>query len=102
MQAGMLKQQLLKKFDEAAMELGLEVTLGAHRLMQKMINQGIQRMTTMGVLERPDKVMLAEQNIKAFAEALGQAASQEKTKSVIGERAFDRAKAAHCPLWPIC
>jgi len=81
---------------------GLALSDVTDQLVNKFIGTGVRRMETGRVLDREDKVRLAEDNLRRLVRKMVQEATNLRTFPIIEAKAFDNAVRALCPIWPFC
>jgi hypothetical protein len=104
MQAAQQKlQRRLKNFySKKASKLGLGLTPSCCTLIDRMINNGIERMVSQGVIEREEQIQVAERNLSHYLQRLSEEAQTRGTFPQIGAKAFDHVFNMECPIWPFC
>lgn len=71
-------------------------------MIDRMINNGIERMASQGAIEREEQVMIAEQNLFQYLQKLSAEAKSNGTYPQVGARVFDSVFNKECPIWPYC
>ena len=99
MRESTVKNHLKQVLDDEILSYGSLVPLSSAKLLEKIISTGVQRMSIQGALERPDKRLLAEQNLKRFIKSVARFAARNK-KNIMGVRAVEMAIVDLSPLWP--
>lgn len=97
-----LRKQLLARFRRKADRLGIHVLDECMGLVERLIGQGIERMSADRVLDRPDKVMQIESAIDSVVDSMAIQSRQLGTFPQAGEKTLAMAKHEFCPLWPLC
>ena len=68
--------------------------------IEKIIDNGVERMGIDNVTERLDRIYVAEENLKRLLAYLCEYAKTVGTYPFLDDDAFDTALAECCPLWP--
>lgn len=97
-----LQRRLKSFYSKKASKLGLGLTGSCSTLMERMINTGIERMASQGVIDREEQVQVAERNLSQYLQRLSSEAQNRGTYPKVGAKAFDSVFNMECPLWPFC
>lgn len=97
-----LQRRLQKYCSRKISKLGLGVTPSCRTLIERMINNGIERMVGQGAIEREEQIVIAEQNLSQYLQKLAAEAKSRGTYPQVGAKAFDSVFNAECPIWPFC
>jgi len=79
---------------------GIQLSPYCGEQVEHMISIGVERMTMAKVIEKQDKVHLAEENIKRLIEYLSDQAKAYGSFPYLEDLAFDMAIGECYPLWP--
>lgn len=104
MQAGphKLQRRLKSYYSKKASKLGLGLTPSCCTLIERMINNGVERMTSQGVTDREEQIQVAERNLTQYLHKLSAEAQHRGTFPQVGAKAFDHVFNMECPTWPFC
>jgi len=97
-----VRKQLVAVLKRKAEKAGMKLDQDCLAQLERLVGQGVERMALMKVLERPDKIMQAENAIDDLLESLKNQARQLGTFPQVGPKAFGMAKNDFCPHWPLC
>jgi len=81
---------------------GAQPSAATDSMIAKMIVNGVQRMNVAQVLDKEDKIHLAEGNLQKLLRFASDKAATAGTFPIIEEPAFTAAQKTLCPLWPYC
>jgi len=79
---------------------GLQLSPYCEQRVENMVNIGVERMTIDKVIEKQERVYLAEENIKRLIEYLSDQAEAYGSFPNLEDLAFDMAITECYPLWP--
>ena len=79
---------------------GLQLSPYSEQRVKNMVSIGVERMTMDKVIEKKEKVHLAEENVKRLIEYLSDQAKAYGSFPYMEDLAFDMAIAECYPLWP--
>ena len=104
MQANQQKlQRRFKNFDtKKASKLGLGLTPSCSTLIERMINNGVERMVSEGAIDREEQIQVSERNLSHFLQKLVAEAESRGTYPQVGAKAFDAVFNTEGPCWPFC
>lgn len=97
-----LQQRLKNSFSKKASKLGLGLTPACRTQMERMINNGVERMEKQGATEREEQIYYAEQNLSRYVNKLSDKAQTLGTFPMVDDKAFDKVLKEQCPMWPYC
>jgi len=97
-----LERRLKFFYTKKASKLGLGLTPSCVTLIERMINNGIERMVSQGATDREEQIQLAERNLSHYLQKLSQEAQKRGTFPQVGAKAFDSVFNMECPNWPFC
>lgn len=97
-----LQRRLKNFYAKKASKLGLGLTPSCCTLIERMINNGIERMVHQGATEREEQIQVAERNLSHYLQKLSEEAQSQGTYPKIGAHAFDNVFNMECPIWPFC
>ena len=97
-----LQQRLRNHAKKRIVRLGLGMTSSSHTLMERMIDNGIERMAGQGVSDREEQIWFAEQSLSRYLGKLCAKAQSTGAFPVVDEKLFERVLKEQCPLWPYC
>lgn len=97
-----LHQRLKNCYKKKVSKLGLGLTPACQTLIERMINNGIERMRTQGAMEREEQIWFAEQNLSQYLNKLAHEAQARGTFPLVDDRAVDKVLKEQCPIWPYC
>lgn len=97
-----LQQRLKNSYSKKVSKLGLGLTPACRTLMERMINNGIERMEKQGASEREEQVHFAEQNLARCVSRLSVEAQALGTFPLVDDKALDKVLKEQCPMWPYC
>lgn len=94
-------QSILTAIFETEMEdQELQLSPYSEQRVEHMVSIGVERMTMDNIIEKQEKVHLAEENIKRLIEYLSDQAKVYGSFPDLEDLAFDTAMAECYPLWP--
>lgn len=100
------QQKLLRRlknfYSKKAAKLGLGLTPSCCTLIERMINNGVERMVLQGATDREEQIQVAERNLSHYLQKLSAEAQNQGTYPKIGAKAFDNVFNMECPIWPFC
>ena len=97
-----LRQRLRKHCNRRASKLGVGLTPACRNLMDRMINNGVERMVSQGAVEREEQILVAERNLAYYVQRLSTEAQRTGTYPRVDGKVFDTVFNIECPLWPYC
>lgn len=97
-----LQRRLKNFYTRKASKLGLGLTPSCCTLIERMINNGIERMVSQGAIDREEQILVAERNLSQYLQKLAEEAQNRGTWPQIGAKAFDKVFNMECPVWPFC
>ncbi|HSH41617.1 MAG TPA: hypothetical protein VK973_05755 [Arenicellales bacterium] len=97
-----LQRRLKLFYSKKAAKLGLGLTPSCCTLIERMINNGIERMVSQGATEREEQIQVAERNLSHYLQRLSEEAQHRGTFPQVGAKAFDSVFNMECPIWPFC
>lgn len=97
-----LQQRLKSCYNKKVSKLGLGLTPACQTLIERMINNGIERMRTQGSMEREEQIWFAEQNLSLYLSKLADEAKSDGTFPAVDHLTVDKVFKEQCPIWPFC
>lgn len=97
-----LQRRLKNFYSRKASKLGLGLTASCCTMIERMINNGIERMVSQGATDREEQIQVAERNLSHYLMKLSEEAQSRGTFPQVGAKAFDNVFNTECPLWPFC
>lgn len=97
-----LQRRLKNFYIRKASKLGLGLTPSCCTLIERMINNGVERMVSQGAIDREEQILVAERNLSHYLQKLTEEAQSRGTYPQIGAKAFDSVFNVECPTWPFC
>jgi len=97
-----LHRRLKSFYSRRAAKLGLGLTPSCCTLIERMINNGVERMVSQGATDREEQIQVAERNLAQYLQRLSEEAQERGTYPQIGAKAFDSVFNVECPVWPFC
>jgi len=97
-----LQQRLRNHANKRIARLGLGMTPSSYTLMERMINNGIERMESQGVSDREEQIWFAEQSLARYLGKLCTKAQSTGVFPVVDDKLFERVLKEQCPVWPYC
>jgi len=79
---------------------GLQLSPYSEQRVRNIVNIGVERMSMDKVIEKKEKIYLAEENVKRLVEYLSDQAKVFGSFPHMEDLAFDMAIAECFPLWP--
>ena len=87
----------VKRFSE---KQGYGLAPAVVHLLESLIHKGINRMQTMQVLEREEKIRLAEDNLRRLIQSMGAYSAEHDKFPIIDDECFQFAFKKLSPIWP--
>jgi len=97
-----ITRRLKSYYGKTASKMGLGLTPSCCTLIERMINNGIDRMQSQGALDREEQIMVAERNLSRYLRKLSEEAQSQGTFPKVGAKTFDNVFNLECPVWPFC
>jgi len=97
-----LQQRLKSCYTKKASKLGLGMSPACLTQLEKMINNGIERMEKQGAAEREEQIWHAEQTLARYLGKLSEKAQSMGTFPKADDKTFDKTFREQCPMWPYC
>ena len=97
-----LQSRLLANMKQELEDQSLQLSPYCEQQIEHLINTGINRMVINKATEMPDKINLADENLKRLIEYLAEQAKYYGFYPNLEELGYDLAMAGCFPLWPYC
>lgn len=97
-----LSQRLKHCAKKKISKLGLGMTPSCHTLVERMINNGVERMGSQGVADREEQIVQAERNLSRYMDKLSEKAQSLESYPMVSAQVFDDVLREQCPIWPYC
>lgn len=97
-----LQHRLKTSYAKKVSKLGLGLTPACRTLVERMINNGVERMEKQGAIEREEQIYYAEQNLNRYMSKLSDTSQSMGTFPIVDDKAFEKVFKEQCPMWPYC